>query len=112
MELLLTEAVACPLYRRVVALCGGAVMMKICGKIGGIVLLSFAISAGAALAQNPPSGTQSPPAAGAQNPPPAGAMNKKAISKSCSDQANAKGLHGKARKKFRSDCKLHAGKPQ
>lgn len=30
---------------------------------------------------------------------------KAALSKSCSDQANAKGLHGKARKKFRSACK-------
>ena len=37
---------------------------------------------------------------------------KQAISKSCSDQANAKGLHGKDRKKFRSDCKHNAGKPQ
>jgi hypothetical protein len=36
---------------------------------------------------------------------------KKAISKSCSDQANAKGLHGTARKKFRSECKHHGGKP-
>ena len=36
---------------------------------------------------------------------------KKAISKSCSDQANAKGLHGKARKKFRSECKHAGGKP-
>ncbi|MGC1446901.1 MAG: PsiF family protein, partial [Xanthobacteraceae bacterium] len=32
------------------------------------------------------------------------------VSKSCSDQANAKGLHGKARKKFRSDCKHNGGK--
>jgi hypothetical protein len=38
--------------------------------------------------------------------------DKKAISKSCSDQANAKGLHGKERKKFRSECKHNAGKPQ
>lgn len=51
----------------------------------------------------------------AQNPPPAadqaagGAMDsKKAISKACSDQANAKGLHGKERKKFRADCKKEA----
>jgi hypothetical protein len=36
---------------------------------------------------------------------------KKAISKSCSDQANAKGLHGKARKKFRAECKHAGGKP-
>ncbi|HTP92492.1 MAG TPA: PsiF family protein, partial [Xanthobacteraceae bacterium] len=29
-----------------------------------------------------------------------------------SDQANAKGLHGKARKKFRSECKAQGGKAQ
>jgi hypothetical protein len=39
------------------------------------------------------------------------ADQKKAISKSCSDQANAKGLHGKARKKFRAECKHAGGKP-
>jgi hypothetical protein len=37
---------------------------------------------------------------------------KQAISKSCSDQANAKGLHGKERKKFRSECKHNDGKPK
>ena len=36
--------------------------------------------------------------------------DKQAVSKACSDQANAKGLHGKARKKFRSDCKRSRGK--
>jgi hypothetical protein len=35
---------------------------------------------------------------------------KKAVSKACSDQANAKGLHGKARKTFRSACKKNGGK--
>ena len=39
------------------------------------------------------------------------AEEKKAISKSCSEQANAKGLHGKARKKFRFECKHAGGKP-
>ena len=38
--------------------------------------------------------------------------DKKAISKSCSDQANAKGLHGKERKHFRSECKRHGGKAE
>jgi hypothetical protein len=38
------------------------------------------------------------------------AADKAAISKSCTDQANAKGLHGKARKKFRSECKHKGGK--
>ena len=37
---------------------------------------------------------------------------KKAISKSCSDQADAKGLHGKERKHFRSECKHHSGKAE
>jgi psiF repeat len=61
------------------------------------IVFSLAIGAGAALAQNPP------PAA-------AGTTSKQAISKACSDQANTKGLHGKARKKFRAKCKHHGGK--
>jgi hypothetical protein len=36
--------------------------------------------------------------------------DKKAVSKACSDQATAKGLHGKARKTFRSACKRNGGK--
>jgi psiF repeat len=36
--------------------------------------------------------------------------DKEAISKACSEQANAQGLHGKARKKFRSKCKRTQGK--
>jgi psiF repeat len=46
----------------------------------------------------------------AQSPTPS-ATDKKAISKACTEQADAKNLHGKARKKFRSDCKAHGGKP-
>jgi hypothetical protein len=34
-----------------------------------------------------------------------------AISKACSDQANAQGLHGKKRKAFRAKCKQAGGKP-
>jgi len=37
--------------------------------------------------------------------------NNAAISKACSDQANAQGLHGKKRKTFRSKCKRAGGKP-
>ena len=43
--------------------------------------------------------------ASAQTSAPAPAMDKAALSKSCSSQADAKGLHGKARKHFRSACK-------
>jgi hypothetical protein len=70
-------------------------------------LLSLVIGAGSAFAQTT---TPAPaPAASAPAAAPA-ASDKKAVSKSCSDQANAKGLHGKARKKFRSDCKHNGGK--
>jgi hypothetical protein len=62
----------------------------------------------AALAQTPPPAAA--PTAGAAAPA-AGAMDKKAISKACSDQAEAQGLHGKARKKFRNKCKATGGKP-
>jgi hypothetical protein len=56
--------------------------------------------------------------ASARTPPHAGAasstttMSKEAISKACSDQANAKGLHGKARRSFRAACKRRHGQPQ
>jgi hypothetical protein len=73
-------------------------------------LLSLALGLGTAAAQNPP-----PPAAPAAQTAAPGKMSaedRKAISKSCTDQANAKGLHGKARRIFRSQCKRNAGKPQ
>ncbi len=39
-------------------------------------------------------------------PSPSGpSMDKAELSKSCSAQADAKGLHGKTRKHFRSQCK-------
>jgi hypothetical protein len=67
--------------------------------ICGTALL-LAIGVGGALAQ-----TDQPAAAGSKM-----TMDKKAVSKACSDQANAKGLHGQARKKFRSECKKAGGK--
>jgi len=38
------------------------------------------------------------------------AMDKAAVSKKCSADADAKGLHGKDRKKFREACKADAMK--
>ncbi|HEX3505903.1 MAG TPA: PsiF family protein [Xanthobacteraceae bacterium] len=72
-------------------------------------LLSLTIGAGAALAQNAPASAPAAPSATTPAAAPA-AGDKKAISKSCSDQANAQGLHGKARKKFRFTCKHNGGK--
>jgi hypothetical protein len=70
-------------------------------------LLSFVIGAGTALAQTS-TPAPAPSAAPAATAP--AATDKKAISKSCSEQADAKGLHGKARHKFRSACKHNGGK--
>ncbi|HWS09772.1 MAG TPA: PsiF family protein [Xanthobacteraceae bacterium] len=72
-------------------------------RVAVSALLALMIGVGAAFAQAP-----APATAPAKMSP----DDKKAISKSCSDQANAKGLHGKERKKFRSECKHNAGKPQ
>ena len=63
------------------------------------ILFSLAIGTGTAWAE----GAAAPSKMSAE---------KKAISKSCSDQADAKGLHGKERKHFRSECKHHGGKAE
>jgi hypothetical protein len=61
------------------------------------------LGSGMGLAQSPKPDTPAPAAASA--------TDKKAISKECSAQATAKGLHGKERQKFRADCKKSGGKP-
>jgi ABC-type transporter MlaC component len=66
-----------------------------------VTLLAFAIGSATASAQAP----AAPPAKMT-------ADEKKAISKTCSDQANQKGLHGKDRKKFRAACIKSGGKSQ
>jgi hypothetical protein len=75
-------------------------------SIVAAVLLSLAIGMGPALAQQDQQPAAAPPPSAKSTMSP----EKKAISKACSDQANAKGLHGKARKKFRAQCKLKGGK--
>ena len=65
----------------------------------GAALLCAAIGMGTAWAQT-------------SAPSPMSQDQKKTISKSCSDQANAKGLHGEQRWKFRSECKKAGGKSQ
>ena len=64
------------------------------------ILLSLTLGTGMAWAEDPAA------------PSKMSAEEKKAISKSCSDQANAKGLHGKERKHFKSKCKHHGGKAE
>jgi hypothetical protein len=72
--------------------------MTLCATV-----LSLTIATAVASAQTP-----SPSAAA----PLASSTDRQAISKACSDQANAQGLHGKARKKCRSECKKRGGTPQ
>ena len=98
--------------------------MKI-SRILPVVGILTLVACGAAFSQSP----QIPPGAGVgvdrqppgsrfrnpTNPPPTAAQpsatrpDKRAISLSCSQQANAKGLHGKARKAFRSQCMRSGG---
>jgi hypothetical protein len=67
-------------------------------------ILCFVIGTGAAFAQ------ATTPAAPPSSTAPMSKADKQAVSKACSDQANAKNLHGKERKKFRSQCKRNGGK--
>ena len=72
-------------------------MMK--SSVVAAILVSLAIGTGTAWAEDAAAPSKM-------------SADKKAISKSCSDQANAKGLHGKERKHFRSECKRHGGKAE
>ena len=64
-------------------------------------LLSVLIATATAFAQAP----AAPPAK-------MSADEKKAVSKACSDQASAKSLHGKERRKFHRACIKSGGKTQ
>lgn len=65
---------------------------------------------GAASAQTAaPAKTEAPKAAPAAKTEKAPVVHS-AASLECSKEADAKGLHGKDRKKFRSECKANAGK--
>ena len=83
-----------------------------------IVAAAVAIAASLSLASTLAL-AQSAPAAPAATPPAAAAPAAKTskpqspVSMECSKEADAKGLHGKARKEFRSECKKNAmgGKP-
>jgi hypothetical protein len=78
----------------------------------------FSVSAMAQTATTPstttttttPSATTTAPSATTTTKPKAMKPAQTAVSKACSTQADAKGLHGKARAKFRSDCKKNGGK--
>ena len=79
-------------------------MANICSRAVGVGVASLLLI-GAAFAQStapaPVPTTKTAPTA---KPP----VEHSAASIACSKQADAKGLHGKERKKFRSECKRNA----
>lgn len=86
--------------------------MKVSSRVATAVAFSF-LFAGAAFAQT--AATPAPAAPAAKTAPakvaPAKAKPERtAASVECSAQADAKGLHGKERRKFRSECKKGATK--
>ncbi len=83
-------------------------MMK--SPIVAAILISLAIGTGAAFAEDAAPPAKAP--AAKMSAPKMSTADRKAISKACSDQATAKGLHGKPRKEFRSACKQRGGKPE
>jgi psiF repeat len=74
-------------------------------------IVSLAIATAVASAQTPTTPGSTPGTTTTTPGATPSATDKQAISKACSDQANAKGLHGKERKKFRAACKKRGGAP-
>ncbi|CAM5763746.1 hypothetical protein LMIY3S_00915 [Labrys miyagiensis] len=82
--------------------------MKMLKNVLMPALAVLALGIGGAYAQTTPAPTAPAPTMKPAKP----AMSsdqKQTISKACSAAADKQGLHGKARKKFRNDCKSHGG---
>lgn len=76
-------------------------MNTISSRATVLALAASLVLAGSAFAQTPaPSGAPAPSAKSAKP--------RSTASVECSKEADAKGLHGKERKKFRSECKRQA----
>jgi len=74
-----------------------------------VALSALAATTGIGISFGQTPATTAPAAKPAVAAKPTGA-DKAATSKACSEQADAKGLHGKERKKFRAKCKRSGGK--
>ena len=77
--------------------------MTISSRVAAALGASFLLLATPVFAQTP-----APAAADTAAPAPKGKKAQTPESLECSKQADAKGLHGKERKKFRSECKKAA----
>jgi psiF repeat-containing protein len=78
-------------------------MITISSRAAGLALAASLLLAGSAYAQTPTPAASPAPAATSKSTKP-----HTAASIECSKEADAKGLHGKERKKFRSECKAQA----
>ena len=84
-------------------------MMTLSSRVAATAIASLLLMGSAFAQATAPAAAPAAPAAAA----PAAKMDKKpvvhtAASLECSKEADAKGLHGKERKKFRSECKKAA----
>src|SRR4051812_23814801 len=91
---------------------GGTVMMTFSSRVAAIAVASLLLS-GSAFAQTTTPATPAPaaktaPAAKATPAAKKAEMPRTAASLQCSKDADAKGVHGKERKKFMSECKKAA----
>ena len=80
--------------------------------VAGFIATGAATAATTAAATTAPATTTTAPVAAPAKKAKTTVMTpeKTAISKQCSALADAKKLHGKAREKFRADCKKNGGK--
>ena len=76
-------------------------MITISSRAAGLALAASLLLAGSAFAQTTAPAATPAPSAKTEKP-------HSAASLECSKEADAKGLHGKERKKFRADCKKQA----
>jgi len=78
-------------------------MITISSRAAGLALVASLLLAGSAFAQTSAPAASPDAAATTKSSKP-----RSAASVECSKEADAKGLHGKERKKFRSECKAQA----
>ena len=85
-------------------------MTKISSLVTATAMASLLLMGTASAQTTAPAKTEAPKtdATKAETKPPADKKQRTAASLECSKEADAKGLHGKERKKFRSECRKAA----
>ncbi len=85
-------------------------MIKVFPRVAATAVAFSLMLAGSAFAQSTTTPTPAAKTAPDKMAPAKPKAERTAASLECSKQADAKGLHGKDRKKFRSECKASATK--